>query len=56
MRLEDGIVYWDGRGRHKCGETLNVSLIAVAKASLYTFGFTMMGFGLAKNSGGVACR
>ena len=19
MRLEDGIVYWDERGRHKCG-------------------------------------
>jgi hypothetical protein len=56
MRLEDGIVYWDGRGRYKCGDTTNVSSIAVVKASLYTFGFTTRGFDQVKNSGGFACR
>ena len=56
MRLEDGIVYWDESGRHKCGDATNVSSIAVAKASLYTLGFTMRAFGLLKNSGGFACR
>jgi hypothetical protein len=56
MRLEDGIVYWDGRSRHKCRNTKNVSSIAVVQASLYTFGFTMRGFDQVKNSGGIACR
>jgi hypothetical protein len=47
MRLEDGIVYWDQSGRHKCdtqgtakeGEstrTRGFSLIAEAQANLYT--------------------
>ena len=56
MRLEDGIVYWDERSAHKCADTTNVSSIAVAKASLYTFGFTTRGFDQVKNSGGFACR
>ena len=56
MRLEDGIVYWDESGRHKCGDTVIVSSIAVAKASLYTFGFTTKGIDQVKKSGGFAWR
>ncbi len=39
MRLEDGIVYWERRGRHKCGNRTDCQFDCRSECDSLYFGF-----------------